>query len=166
MTPTQRQRLTTATDAWGQISDLHLRKGKLTHNPKATFNKTPTDYLFALANSLLIQISWDKINTFHRWNGTSREKVCSETVSSSHSHPGSIFRLNSSGSCWLIRPNCFSLSVSKLQKKLFLCLVSIGEYSFLVLLWIFLGSPKDKSLIDFSLLFFHVFPPSLNYSRG
>lgn len=166
MTPTQRQRLTTAAHAWGQISYLHLKKGKLARNPKAAFDKTPTDCLLALANSLLIQILWDKINTFHRWNGTSGEKVCSETVSSSCNRPGSVFWLNSSGSRWLIRPNCLSLSVSKLQKKLFLCLLSIGEYSFLVLLWIFLGSPKDKSLIDFSLLFFHVFPPSLNYSRG
>lgn len=42
----------------GKFSFCIWKKGKLTLIPKATFNKTPIDYLFAFANSLLIQISW------------------------------------------------------------------------------------------------------------
>lgn len=164
MTPTRRQRRSTAEDAWGQISFLHLKKGRLSLIPKATFNKTPTDYLFALANSLLIHISWEKITTFHRWNGTSQEKDCSQN--SQQQSPWKRFLAEQQ---WILvaDPSKLPLSVSiKTPEKAVSMSGSHWRVLFSVLLWIFLSSPKDKSLIDFSLLFFHVFPPSLNYSRG
>lgn len=148
-------------DCWRRPKANLLFASEASSHPKSHSGKTPTDYLIAIANSLLFWILLDggkKHIPPMKWNVT-EESLLSKKPAEQHwktllAVVGTVVTLSS----WSAQTASFCQNQSS-RKSCFLSLVAIGECSFLVLLWTFLGSPEDKSLIDFNLpcsfMYFH-----------